>query len=69
MRLWLIHTALASYTCNDVLLRYITALELHETLNTLGEVLTKEEADNMMMEADANGDGRIDYEGKIHSNL
>ncbi|ELU01786.1 hypothetical protein CAPTEDRAFT_222210 [Capitella teleta] len=41
---------------------YITALELHETLNTLGEVLTKEEADNMMMEADANGDGRIDYE-------
>lgn len=38
-------------------------MELQETLHTLGEVMTKEEADHMMMEADANGDGRIDYEG------
>ena len=42
---------------------FITAEELHKVMTNLGETLTKEEADDMIKEADINGDGQIDYKG------
>jgi len=41
---------------------YISAAELRHIMTSLGEKLTDEEVDLMMKEADANGDGRVDYE-------
>ena len=43
----------------------ISAHELRQIMMNLGEKLTDEELDEMMREADLNGDGQIDYEGKI----
>ncbi|KAL5014289.1 hypothetical protein ScPMuIL_008559 [Solemya velum] len=40
---------------------FIDKDELRYVMTTLGEVMTDEEADALMREADANGDGRIDY--------
>merc|ERR1719336_3535077 len=40
---------------------YIQADDLHRMFASLGEELTDEEADMMIQEADADGDGRIDY--------
>lgn len=42
----------------------ISANELKQLMANLGEKLTDEELDEMMREADLNGDGHIDYEGK-----
>lgn len=42
----------------------ISAHELRQIMANLGEKLTDEELDEMMREADLNGDGQIDYEGK-----
>ena len=44
----------------------ISAHELRQIMMNLGEKLTDEELDEMMREADLNGDGQIDYEGKIN---
>ena len=38
--------------------------ELRETLTTLGEEMTREDVDEMINDADTNGDGKIDYEGQ-----
>ena len=39
----------------------ISAQELRHVMTTLGEKLTEEEADELIREADTNGDGYIDY--------
>ncbi len=39
----------------------ISAQELKHVLTTLGEKLTEDEVDTMLMEADSNGDGTINY--------
>lgn len=40
----------------------ISAEELRQVMTSLGEKLTDKEVDEMMKEADTNGDGEIDYE-------
>ena len=42
---------------------YISAAELRHVMTNLGEKLTDDEVDEMMKEADTNGDGQISYEG------
>ena len=42
---------------------FITRDEIRRVMASMGERLTEEEIDNMLREADADGDGRIDYEG------
>ena len=44
----------------------ISAHELRQIMMNLGEKVTDEELDEMMREADLNGDGQIDYEGEIN---
>ncbi|XP_066279450.1 calmodulin-like isoform X1 [Branchiostoma lanceolatum] len=41
---------------------YISASDLRQVLNCLGQDLTEEEVDEMISEVDVDGDGRIDYE-------
>jgi len=41
---------------------YIDARELRHVTTTLGHRLTVEEVDNIIKEADLNGDGKLDYE-------
>jgi len=41
---------------------YISALELRHVMTNLGEKLTDEEVDEMIREADIDGDGQINYE-------
>ena len=40
---------------------YIDAKELKHVVTRMGHVLTGEEADEFMREADLNGDGKLDY--------
>ena len=42
----------------------ISAAELRHVMTNLGEDCTEEEVDEMIREADANGDGEVNYEGK-----
>ena len=44
---------------------FIEAVELKRVMNALGENLTDAEIDEMMREADGNGDGRVDYSGNV----
>jgi calmodulin len=41
---------------------YITQYELRHVMTNLGEKLTEQEVSDMMREADADGDGKINYE-------
>ncbi|SJK86197.1 calmodulin [Babesia microti strain RI] len=41
---------------------FISAAELRHVMTNLGEKLTDEEVDEMLKEADVDGDGRINYE-------
>ena len=47
---------------------YISASELRHVMTTLGEKLTDEEVDEMIREADIDGDGKVNYEGKCLNN-
>ena len=42
----------------------ISADELRQVMHTLGETLTDEEIEDMIREADTDGDGQINYQGK-----
>jgi calmodulin len=41
---------------------FISAIELRHVMTNLGEKLTDEEVDEMIREADVDGDGQINYE-------
>lgn len=43
---------------------YINATELRHIMTTLGERLTNDEVEEMIKEADVDGDGTINYEGQ-----
>lgn len=43
-------------------LGFISAQELRHVMTNLGERLTDEEVDEMLREADVDGDGKINYE-------
>ena len=43
---------------------FISATELRHVMTNLGEKLTEAEADEMLREADIDGDGQIDYAGE-----
>ena len=44
---------------------FISAAELRHVMTNLGEKLSDEEVDEMVREADMDGDGQINYEGII----
>ena len=55
-------------------LSFITAAELRHVMTNLGEKLTDDEVDEMIREADLDGDGMVNYEGttlslRIQTNL
>lgn len=45
---------------------FISAAELRHVMTNLGEKLTDEEVDEMIREADIDGDGQVNYEGKLY---
>lgn len=48
---------------------YISAAELRHVMTNLGEKLTDEEVDEMIREADIDGDGQVNYEGRTFFSL
>ena len=47
---------------NYIYFRFISAPELRHIMTNLGEKLSDEEVDEMIREADIDGDGQINYE-------
>jgi calmodulin len=45
---------------------YISRSELKKAMANLNEILTDEEVEEMIQEADLNGDGKINYEGMMN---
>ena len=43
---------------------FISAAELRHVMTNLGEKLTDEEVDEMIREADIDGDGQVNYDGE-----
>ncbi len=48
---------------------FISAAELRHVMTNLGEKLTDEEVDEMIREADIDGDGQVNYEGNSSLSL
>lgn len=46
---------------------FISAAELRHVMTNLGEKLTDDEVDEMIREADLDGDGMVNYEGNSNS--
>lgn len=44
---------------------FISSAELRHVMTNLGEKLTDEEVDEMIREADIDGDGQVNYEGNM----
>ena len=44
---------------------YISASELKQVMSNLGENMTDEEINEMLREADLDGDGQISFQGKV----
>lgn len=47
----------------------ISSNELRHVMTSLGERLSQEEVDDMIKEADLDGDGQVNYEGNETENL
>ena len=47
----------------------ISAAELRHVMTNLGEKLTDEQVDEMIKEADIDGDGHVNYEGTCNNEL
>ena len=47
----------------------INAAELRHVMTNLGEKLTDQEVDEMMKDADIDGDGQLNYEGELGNSL
>lgn len=43
----------------------ISSVELRHVMTNLGERLSEEEVDDMIREADLDGDGMVNYDGKL----
>ena len=55
---------MATYIFSSLVSSFIDAQELRLTMQNLGEKLSDDDVKAMIREADMNGDGQIDYEGR-----
>ena len=52
-------------SCFTIVIFFYSAAELRHVMTNLGEKLTDEEVDEMIREADVDGDGQVNYEGEL----